>query len=156
MFLRNVAICLQVHPAFQPRRPTSTSSPPWEFQISHLWKLVSHIKGRTQIKDVREQGAEEIIALEWDGVTGGWRKLHNEDLHYLKPRMGIACSTHGRDERCVQNFVLKTWREETTWKTWVWGRILSTLVFKEIGWGRMWTGFVTRGRGEKGPTVPIG
>jgi hypothetical protein len=28
MFLRTVGICLQVHTALQPRRPTSTSSPP--------------------------------------------------------------------------------------------------------------------------------
>jgi hypothetical protein len=24
-----------------------------------------------------------IFGPEWDGVTGGWRKLHNEELHNL-------------------------------------------------------------------------
>jgi hypothetical protein len=31
--------------------------------------------------------------------------------------MGGACSTHGRDEKCIHYFDLKTWREETTRKT---------------------------------------
>jgi hypothetical protein len=36
MFLRNVCIYLQVHTALQPRTPTSTSSPPWERNKSHI------------------------------------------------------------------------------------------------------------------------
>jgi hypothetical protein len=35
MFLWNVGIYLQVHAALQPTRPTSTSSQPWEPQISY-------------------------------------------------------------------------------------------------------------------------
>jgi hypothetical protein len=31
--------------------------------------------------------------------------------------MGGACSMHGRDEKCVQNFYQKTRKEETMWKT---------------------------------------
>jgi len=31
--------------------------------------------------------------------------------------IGGASSTRGRDEKCVQNFSPKTWREEMTWKT---------------------------------------
>jgi hypothetical protein len=38
IFLRNVGIYLLHHTALQPRRPTSTSSPPWEPQIS--WSRV--------------------------------------------------------------------------------------------------------------------
>jgi hypothetical protein len=34
MFLRNAGVYLQVYTALQPRRTTSTSSPPWEPQIS--------------------------------------------------------------------------------------------------------------------------
>jgi hypothetical protein len=30
-----------------------------------------------------EQGAEEDIWTKRDEVTGGWRKLHNEELHDL-------------------------------------------------------------------------
>jgi hypothetical protein len=45
-----------------------------------------------------------------DEVTGGWRKLHNEELHnlYSSPsiirmidEMGRACSTNGGDEECI-------------------------------------------------------
>jgi hypothetical protein len=51
-------------------------------------------------------GAERAI------VTGGWRKLHNEELDnlYTSPgiisdqikedEMGGACGVHGRDEKC--------------------------------------------------------
>jgi hypothetical protein len=31
--------------------------------------------------------------------------------------MDRECSTHGRDEKYVQNFGRKTWKEETTRKT---------------------------------------
>jgi hypothetical protein len=31
-----------------------------------------------------------------------------------------VCSTHGREKKCIHNLSLKTWREETTWKTYVW------------------------------------
>jgi hypothetical protein len=63
-------------------------------------------------------------------VAGGWRRVHNEELHnlYTSPnvirviksrgmRIGGSCSMHGRDEKSVQNFGRKTWREEATWKT---------------------------------------
>jgi hypothetical protein len=56
-------------------------------------------------------------------VAGGWRRLHNEELHTLyastiiikviKSRrmrwVGHVCRTHGRDEKCIiQNFGRKT------------------------------------------------
>jgi len=31
--------------------------------------------------------------------------------------MGRACITHERDEKCIQYFNWKTWREKITWKT---------------------------------------
>jgi hypothetical protein len=49
-------------------------------------------------------------------VTGGWRRLHNEELHKLynspniisyqtkEDELGGACSTHGGDEKRIQNF----------------------------------------------------
>jgi hypothetical protein len=48
-------------------------------------------------------------------VTGGWRKLHNEEPHNLyssqkiikmikSRRMKWACSMHGAYEKCVKNF----------------------------------------------------
>jgi hypothetical protein len=54
-------------------------------------------------------------------VAGGWRSLHNEELHNLyaspniigviKSRMGRACGTHGSDEKCIRVFGQKTRRE---------------------------------------------
>jgi hypothetical protein len=59
----------------------------------------------------------------------GWRRQHNRELHNLyaspnisrhqatKDEIGRACDTHGRDEKCIQSFGCKTFREEATWKT---------------------------------------
>jgi hypothetical protein len=63
-------------------------------------------------------------------VVGGWRSLHNEELHnfYTSPNIiqitksrrmrwagYVACM--GRDKKLIQYFGWKTRREETTWKT---------------------------------------
>jgi hypothetical protein len=50
-------------------------------------------------------------------VTGGWRKLHDEELHGLyssagivksdqnkEDEMGGACGAHGGGEGCIQHF----------------------------------------------------
>jgi len=53
---------------------------------------------------------------EMEELAGGWRRLHSEELHNLyasshnisnqvkEDEMGGACSTHEKDEKCVQNF----------------------------------------------------
>jgi hypothetical protein len=54
-----------------------------------------------------------------EDVAGGWRILHNVELHnlYASPniirviksrRIGQASSTHRRGEKCIQNFGRKT------------------------------------------------
>jgi hypothetical protein len=58
-----------------------------------------------------------IFGPKRDEVKGEWRKLHNEELHYLycspnivrvikieKNEMGGACTADGEGERCVQGF----------------------------------------------------
>jgi hypothetical protein len=53
-----------------------------------------------------------IFGPKRDEVTGGCRKLHNEELHNLysspsiiriikKDEMGGACSTNGGEEECI-------------------------------------------------------
>jgi hypothetical protein len=91
--------------------------------------LVSHIKGRIYNQDIWEQSAK--VWLNSDGETGSWRKLHNEDIRnfYSTPHIfkviqsriikwTETCSKHGRDEKCIQNVIRKTLREQTTLETW--------------------------------------
>jgi hypothetical protein len=70
-----------------------------------------------------------ILGPKRDEVTGEWRKLHNEELHNLysspdiirqvksRQKVGGACGTHGRGEKCVQGFGGKARRREATGKT---------------------------------------
>jgi hypothetical protein len=60
-----------------------------------------------------------------DEVRGGWRKLHNEELHglYSSPgkarRMRLAghVARMGEVKRCIQHFGWEALRKETTRKT---------------------------------------
>lgn len=87
--------------------------------IRHVAKYtLSVLCGSVKLwKDVKwEQGVE---------VTEGQRKLPNEELHnlYLSPKIIRVVklrrldvwerSTHARNEKCLRNFILKTWRTET-------------------------------------------
>jgi hypothetical protein len=53
-----------------------------------------------------------IFGPKRDEVKGGWRKLHNEELHNLysspiiirmikEDEIGRACSTNGGEEECI-------------------------------------------------------
>jgi hypothetical protein len=63
--------------------------------------LVSDIKGGTQTEGVREQGAEER-----DEATGGWRKLHNEELHNFYSSPSIIRMIKSRRMRWAGHAVL--------------------------------------------------
>jgi hypothetical protein len=47
-----------------------------------LWSLILREKHTCRLR-ASENGAEENIWIEEDEVTGGWRQLHNEELHNL-------------------------------------------------------------------------
>jgi hypothetical protein len=58
-----------------------------------------------------------IFGLKREEVTGGWRKLHNMELHklYSSPNIIVVIKLrrmrwvgHGRNEKCIQNFSWKT------------------------------------------------
>jgi hypothetical protein len=45
--------------------------------------VLFHREGRTQVESVRESCAEDNIGRKTKEVTGGWRKLHIEELNGL-------------------------------------------------------------------------
>jgi hypothetical protein len=54
------------------------------------WNLVCHSKGGAWIECVWEQNVRVIFAPKKYEVTGGWRRLHNEELHNLCCSPNIA------------------------------------------------------------------
>jgi len=86
--------------------------------------------GRTQTEGVWEQVLRRILGPKREEVVGGWRRLHNEELHnlYASPNIirvikskrmrwlgHVACMRQTRNAYNV--LVEKTWREETTRKS---------------------------------------
>jgi hypothetical protein len=57
--------------------------------------LVSRVKGRTQIKGVLEQGADDNIWTQRDEVRD-WRQLHNEELRNLYSSPSIVGTIKSR------------------------------------------------------------
>jgi hypothetical protein len=112
--LRNVRIQYGVITQKTTHEPSSLSKP----QFSHRLRVFENrvLKG--------------IFRSKLEEVAGGWKRLHNEELHNLHATQSTVtvvksrsirgdgvCSTHGRDKKFLQYFGWKTWREETTWKT---------------------------------------
>lgn len=50
-----------------------------------VWNLVSHPKGRTYIKEgcLKTECWGNLFGAKRKEITGGWRKLHKEELNYL-------------------------------------------------------------------------
>ena len=79
------------------------------------WSLTLWDEHRLRVFENRV--LRRIFGPKRDGVTGEWRKLHNEELNdlYSSPNivrvikskknvMGGACGTYGGSERCAQGF----------------------------------------------------
>jgi hypothetical protein len=88
---------------------------------------VSDIKGRI-LKTFENKVLRRIFGPKRDAVVGGWRKLHNEELHnlYTSPsiirmiksrRMDGACSTNGREPERIYDIGGIDRKKETTRKT---------------------------------------
>jgi hypothetical protein len=78
---------------------------------------------RNRLRVFEKRVMRRIFGPKRKEVAGGWRKLHNEELHNLctspdvvrmnksrraKRAEHAACSTHERDQKCIQNFGRKT------------------------------------------------
>ena len=71
------------------------------------WSLTLREEHRLRVFENRV--LRRIFGPKRDGVTGEWRKLHNEELNDLHSspnivRMGGSCGTYGGRERCAQGF----------------------------------------------------
>jgi hypothetical protein len=78
------------------------------------WSLT--LRDQHRLRVCRNKVLRRIFGLKWDEVTGGWRKLHNEELHDLyswSSIIGIIKSRRmrwvwhvarmgGGKEKCVQ------------------------------------------------------
>jgi hypothetical protein len=84
------------------------------------WSLTLREDHRLRVFENRV--LRRIFGPKSDEVTGGWRKLHNEELHnwYSWPsiirKIGRACSMNGSEQKCIQYFGGKARIKETTRK----------------------------------------
>jgi hypothetical protein len=66
------------------------------------------LRGKHRLR-VLQNRVMRIFGPKREEVAGGWRRLHNEDLHNFKlDEMGAACSKDGRDEKCMQYYGWRT------------------------------------------------
>jgi hypothetical protein len=78
------------------------------------WSLMLREEHRLRMFENRV--LRRIFGLKRDEVTGGWRKLHNEELHGLYSSSSVVMVikarrmrwaghvAHGGGERCIQHF----------------------------------------------------
>jgi hypothetical protein len=68
-------------------KDNSTNLRKWTYFASFL-----HVQGGREVNRLRvfeNRVLKRIFGLKRDEVTGGWRKLHNEELHNLYPSPNI-------------------------------------------------------------------
>jgi hypothetical protein len=90
--------------------------------------LDSHVKEKHRQKVFEFRALKRIFGRKRDQMTGGWRKLHNEEFYNLyasshmieivksRNMMGRECSICGGDETYIENLNFKFRRGERTWK----------------------------------------
>jgi hypothetical protein len=76
------------------------------------------------LKMLKIKGLRSKFGLKREEVTGGWRKLHNAELHnlyspsefYKDDQIKVGGNCNG-DEKYIQNFSQEIWKEVVTWVT---------------------------------------
>jgi hypothetical protein len=89
---------------------------------------------------------EHAIIIRRDVITGGWRTLHNEELHNMYSSLNIindqvkenemsrTCSTHGAEEECIYISGRKAGKYKPLGRsTHRWDDNIK-MNFREIGW----------------------
>jgi hypothetical protein len=78
---------------------------------SETWSL--RVREEHKLGVFENRVLRRIFGPKRDGVTGGWRKLHNEELHNLctspsiiriiksRTMRGRTCGTNGREDECI-------------------------------------------------------
>jgi hypothetical protein len=94
-----------------------------------------------------------IFGTKREEVAGGWRRLHNEDLHnlYSSPdiircsdggdEMDGACSTQRRYEKCTRNFDREPEGKRPLEDRGVEGKIILERILRKLC-GNLWTGCI--------------
>jgi hypothetical protein len=54
-----------------------------------------------QLREYENRALRGIFGTKRDEVTGGWRKLHNEELHSLYSSLSIITVNKSRRRRCA-------------------------------------------------------
>jgi hypothetical protein len=78
------------------------------------------LKEEKRLRVVENRVLRRILGREGEGITGGWRKLYNEEVHnlYSSPNIRVIKSrimrwaghterTHAGDEKCTQHLTGK-------------------------------------------------
>ena len=96
-----------------------------------------------------------IFGPKRDDLRQEWRRIRNEELHDLysspsiikikKSGMGRACSTYGRQERCIQGLIGNSEGIDHLENIGVDGRIILKWIFMK--WHNAWTGLMWLGIG---------
>jgi hypothetical protein len=108
--------------------------------------LVSYIEGGTGLRVFENRVLRGIFGPKRDEVTGGWRKLHNEELHNLcsSPsiirmikswRMGRVCSMQGDKLNACRFLVWKLERKRPVRRRRRMWEDNIKMDLREMGWG---------------------
>jgi hypothetical protein len=120
--------------------------------VLYGWDLISYAK-RSWIEGVWESLLRRIFRPSMEEVTGGWRKLLNEELRYLYTSPNITWMKRsgrirwmgrvwqGNGEKCLQCFCGKTRKDVISWKILlskykypVWEQDAEENIFTQEGW----------------------
>jgi hypothetical protein len=81
--------------------------------------MFSHTTGEHILRVFKDKVPKKMFGSKREEGMGRWRRLYNKEFHKLyassstikvikSRRMRRGCSTHGTDEKCIQNFGWRT------------------------------------------------